>query len=154
MVVPLCRLVIDTPRMCVYLPSHTSHTPISPYPSPHSSHENEKRLIKKCRQLNQEIVANAAKVQTALRLSLQDQHSITLLKKEIDKAWRMVDGAQEKEKRARENVQHLKQEIANLTRLVDQGAGLSIGQENTVNELLKRKEELKLLVEEYADIVK
>lgn len=37
------------------------------------SHENEKRLIKKCRDLNSEIVANAAKIQTALRLSVQDQ---------------------------------------------------------------------------------
>ncbi len=45
------------------------------------SHENEKRLIKKCRELNNEIIANAAKIQTALRLSLQDQNSITLLKK-------------------------------------------------------------------------
>lgn len=31
---------------------------------------------------------------------------------------------------------------SNLSRLVDQGAGLSIGQENTVNELIKIKEEL------------
>lgn len=106
------------------------------------AHENEKRLIKKCRELNAEIVANAAKIQTALRLSLQDQNSITLLKKEIDKAWKMVDGAQEKEKRARETIQRLKGEISNLSRLVDQGAGLSIGQENAVNELLKVKEDL------------
>ena len=34
-------------------------------------------------------MANAAKIQTALRLSLQDQNSITLLKKEIDKAWKV-----------------------------------------------------------------
>ena len=33
------------------------------------SHDNEKRLIKKCRELNGEIVSNAAKVQTALKLS-------------------------------------------------------------------------------------
>jgi len=111
------------------------------------SHENEKRLIKKCRELNGEIVANAAKIQTALRLSLQDQNSITLLKKEIDKAWKMVDGAQEKEKRARETITRLKSEIQNLSRLVDQGAGLSIGQENAVNDLLKIKEELTAEVE-------
>lgn len=106
------------------------------------SHDNEKRLIKKCRELNSEIVANAAKIQTALRLSVQDQNSITLLKKELDKAWKMVDGAQEKEKRARETIQRLKVEIQNLSRLVDQGAGLSIGQENAVNELLKIKDDL------------
>jgi chromosome segregation ATPase len=112
------------------------------------SHENEKKLIKKCRQLNGEIVANAAKIQTALRLSLQDQNSITLLKKEIDKAWSMVDSAQEKEKKARENVQRLKKQIANLTRLVDQGAGLSIGKENTVNDLLRAKVSVCMYVSE------
>ncbi len=106
------------------------------------SHENEKRLIKKCRELNTEIVSNASKIQTALRLSLQDQNSIALLKKEIDKAWRMVDGAQEKERSARETISRLKAEITNLSRLVDQGAGLSIGQENAVNDLLARKEEM------------
>jgi len=111
------------------------------------SHENEKRLIAKCRELNAEIVSNAAKIQTALRLSLQDQNSITLLKKEIDKAWKLVDGAQEKEKRARETIARLKSEIQNLSRLVDQGAGLSIGQENAVNDLLKIKDELSAEVE-------
>lgn len=49
------------------------------------SHESEKRLIKKCRELNQEIVANAAKVQTALKLSQEDQGTIGSLKREIDK---------------------------------------------------------------------
>ncbi len=57
--------------------------------APPLSSSSQKRLIKKCRELNAEIVANAAKIQTALRLSLQDQNSITLLKKEIDKAWKV-----------------------------------------------------------------
>ena len=95
------------------------------------SHESEKRLIKKCRELNQEIVANAAKVQTALKLSQEDQNTIASLKREIEKAWKMVDAAHEKEGRARETIQQLKHEIQNLSRLVEQGAGLSIGQENT-----------------------
>ena len=47
--------------------------------------ESEKRLIKKCRELNGEIVANAAKVQTALKLSEEDQTTIAALKKEIEK---------------------------------------------------------------------
>jgi chromosome segregation ATPase len=106
------------------------------------SHESEKRLIKKCRELNQEIVANAAKVQTALKLSQEDQNTIASLKREIEKAWKMVDAAHEKEGRARETIQQLKHEIQNLSRLVEQGAGLSIGQENTVNELVKVKQDL------------
>eukprot|EP00742_Colponemidia_sp_Colp-10_P001279 GILJ01001378.1.p1 GENE.GILJ01001378.1~~GILJ01001378.1.p1 ORF type:complete len:869 (-),score=252.53 GILJ01001378.1:154-2760(-) len=106
------------------------------------SHESEKRLIKKCRELNSEIVANAAKVQTALKLSQEDQQTISSLKKEIEKAWKMVEASHEKEQRAKETIQQLKAEIGNLSRLVEQGAGLSIGQENTVNELMKIKEEL------------
>jgi hypothetical protein len=58
--------------------------------------DNEKRLVKKCRELNTEIVSNAAKVQTALKLSEEDQQTILALKKEIEKAWKMVDASHEK----------------------------------------------------------
>ncbi|XP_046562780.1 cilia- and flagella-associated protein 58-like [Haliotis rubra] len=106
------------------------------------SHESEKRLMQKCRELNAEIVANSAKVSTALKLSQEDQATIASLKKEIEKAWKMVDAAHEKETRARETIQSLKMEISNLSKLVEQGAGLTMGQEHSVNELLKIKEEL------------
>ncbi|XP_060555610.1 cilia- and flagella-associated protein 58-like [Ruditapes philippinarum] len=106
------------------------------------SHESEKRLMQKCRELNAEIVANSAKVSTALKLSQEDQATIASLKKEIEKAWKMVDAAHEKETRARETIQSLKLEIANLSKLVEQGAGLTMGQEHSVNELLKIKEDL------------
>lgn len=106
------------------------------------SHESEKRLMQKCRELNAEIVANSAKVATALKLSQEDQSTIAALKKEIEKAWKLVDGAQEKETRAKETIQSLKLEIANLSKLVEQGAGLTMGQEHSVNELLKVKEQL------------
>ena len=45
------------------------------------SHESEKRLMQKCRELNAEIVANSAKVSTALKLSQEDQATIASLKK-------------------------------------------------------------------------
>merc|ERR1712166_1320085 len=80
------------------------------------SHESEKRLIKKCRELNAEIVANAAKVQTALKLSQEDQNTIASLKKEI----------------------------SNLSKLVEQGAGLSLGPESTVHELEEQRDQLML----------
>ena len=52
------------------------------------SHESEKRLMGKCRELNAEIVANAAKVSTALKLSQEDQTTISSLKK-VDILYRM-----------------------------------------------------------------
>ncbi len=42
----------------------------------------------------------------------------------------MVDAAHEKETRSRDTIQSLKQEISNLTKLVEQGSGLTQGQEN------------------------
>uniref|UniRef100_H2ZK26 Cilia- and flagella-associated protein 58 central coiled coil domain-containing protein n=1 Tax=Ciona savignyi TaxID=51511 RepID=H2ZK26_CIOSA len=106
------------------------------------SHESEKRLMSKCRELNAEIVTNSSKVSQALKLSQDDQATIQQLKQELEKAWKMVDAATERETRARETIQSLKLEIANLTKLVEQGAGLSMGQEHSVNELLKMKEEV------------
>eukprot|EP00928_Gymnodinium_smaydae_P071063 TRINITY_DN54745_c0_g1_i1.p1 TRINITY_DN54745_c0_g1~~TRINITY_DN54745_c0_g1_i1.p1 ORF type:complete len:860 (+),score=226.98 TRINITY_DN54745_c0_g1_i1:170-2749(+) len=106
------------------------------------SHESEKRLIKKCRELNQEIVSNATKVQTALNLSKEDQSTIANLKKEIERAWKMVESSHEKEQRAKETIQNLKVEIQNLSHLVEQGAGLSVNQENTVNSLMTQRDEL------------
>jgi hypothetical protein len=47
-------------------------------------------------------------------------------------AWKLVDASTEREARARETIQQLKAEIQNLGKLVNEGAGLSIGQENTV----------------------
>ena len=46
------------------------------------SHEQEKRLIKRCRELNAEIVNNAAKVQTALKLS-QEESLYRLSKRDV-----------------------------------------------------------------------
>lgn len=54
-------------------------------------------------------------------MSDQDRNNISLLKKEIDHAWKIVDAAQEKERRARDTIQRLKGEIEKLSRLVDQG---------------------------------
>ena len=48
------------------------------------------------KELNGEIVGNAAKVQTALRLSEEDQNTIVTLKKEVEKAWKLVDASHEK----------------------------------------------------------
>ena len=60
----------------------------------------------------------------------------------MEKAWKVSDSSQEKEQTAKETIQSLKLEIANLTKLVEQGAGLTSGQENNVNELMKSKDEL------------
>merc|ERR1711948_94993 len=68
--------------------------------------------------------------------------TITALKREIERAWKMVETSHEKEQRAKETIQNLKSEISKLGRLVEQGAGLSINQENMVNQLVQEKNDL------------
>lgn len=53
-----------------------------------------------------------------------------------------MDAAHDKESRAKETINQLKLEIANLTKLVEQGAGLGIGQDVSTQDLIKQKEEL------------
>ena len=85
------------------------------YRSVKKSHESEKRLIKKCRELNTEIVNNAVKVQTALNLSQEDQSTIENLKTEIGRAWSMVEVSHDKEAKAKQTMHSLKTEIGNLS---------------------------------------
>ncbi|CAL8270591.1 cilia- and flagella-associated protein 58 [Gadus morhua] len=106
------------------------------------AHESEKRLMSKCRELNAEIVSNSTKVETALKLSQEDEATIRSLKKELENAWKTVDAAHDKEIKAKENIITLKQEISRLTQLAEQGAGLSEGQEHSVNNLKQAVDEL------------
>ena len=64
-------------------------------------------MTRKCRDLNAEVVENATKVQTALRLSEDDQATINGLKQEIEQAWKLVDATKEKEARAAARVDAL-----------------------------------------------
>ncbi len=86
------------------------------YRAVRKSHESEKRLIKKCRDLNAEIVSNATKVQTALNLSQEDSGTIESLKTEIGRAWSMVETSHEKEGKAKQTMHSLKTEIGNLSK--------------------------------------
>jgi|Transcript_7503 septation ring formation regulator EzrA len=76
------------------------------------SHEIEKRLIKRCRDLNSDIQTNASHVQEALRLAQEDSELIKSLKSDVEKAWQMVDAAKEKEERSKQTIHNLKLEVA------------------------------------------
>ena len=66
-----------------------------------TSYESEKRLVKRCKELNETIVGNATRVKAALKLTQEDSSTITVLKREVDRAWRLVEQAKEKEEKAR-----------------------------------------------------
>uniref|UniRef100_A0A7N8YGW1 Cilia and flagella associated protein 58 n=1 Tax=Mastacembelus armatus TaxID=205130 RepID=A0A7N8YGW1_9TELE len=104
------------------------------------SRENEKRLMSKCRELNAEIVSTSTKVTAALKLCQEDETTIASLKRELDKSWKMVDAAHDKEKRDKETIMNLTEDVANLTKMAENQTSLPVDQEQS--ELLKINEEL------------
>ena len=62
------------------------------------------------------------------------------MRREIEKAWKMVDMTQEREERARETIETLNTEIQNLTKVIEEK---TLGAEDTnINELRKLRDEL------------
>merc|ERR1719361_2607928 len=120
-----------------------------------TSYESEKRLVKRCKELNETIVGNATRVKAALRLTQEDSSTISLLKKEVDRAWKLVDTAKEKEERARRIIQDLRGEIAHLTKIVEGGTSLSVSADNNVQKMIDEKDflkkELAQKAEQFAD---
>merc|ERR1719183_3513729 len=75
------------------------------------SHDNEKRLTKKIRDLNAEISANAANVQTAMKLAQEDQQHILTLRRDIDAQQKQVEQSTQKEQANKDTITTLKGEI-------------------------------------------
>lgn len=100
-------------------------------------------MVKRCKELNETIVGNATKVKAAMRLTTEDSQTITLLKREVDRAWHLVELAKDKEDKARRIIQDLRAEITHLHKIVEEGTGLSFSQDNNVQKLLTEKEQFK-----------
>merc|ERR1719359_1247533 len=79
------------------------------------SHDNEKRLTKKIRDLNAEISANAANVQTAMKLAQEDQQHILTLRRDIEAAQKQVEQSTQKEKVNKDTIGGLKGDIKDLS---------------------------------------
>lgn len=106
------------------------------------SHENEKLLVQRVRELAQNLSINNQKIKTALRLSKEDQSTISSLKAEIDKAWKIVDLAREKEGVQTEQIDKLRAEVQSLRGMIDTAtAGTNVGvpEEQNIEDLLRAK---------------
>ncbi|TNJ27220.1 Coiled-coil protein [Giardia muris] len=113
------------------------------------SHENEKMLVQRVRELAQQLSVNNQKIRTALRLSKEDQSTISALKAEIDKAWKIVDLAREKEGLQTEQIDKLRAEVQSLRGMIDTtaaGGNIGVPEEQNLEDLVRAKA---LLQQEY-----
>ncbi|NWV74523.1 CFA58 protein, partial [Dasyornis broadbenti] len=102
------------------------------------SRENEKHLMEKCRKLRAELVEKSSKVAVLTKLTKDDGETISSLKSELEKAWKMVDRAHEREEKTKETINSLQKEISRLNNLMKERTG----QEYNVEDLLKLQEEV------------
>ena len=111
------------------------------------SHDGERKLVKKLRETNQEIVQNAARVQQALKLSEEDAATIEELKKQIERAWNMVEQANGREEQATTTIERLQAEIGQLSSIVQKHANL-LGGDMTIEELISTRDMLAIQLRE------
>ncbi|KAK7195239.1 hypothetical protein NESM_000449300 [Novymonas esmeraldas] len=106
-----------------------------------SSHDGEQRLLRQARELRDELDTHQQQITTAMQLSQEDEEAISNLRGEIETAWAKADAAHEQEQRSRELVHTLRQQVAELDALVEKSAGLSLGQEAYLRDLLTVKKD-------------
>ncbi|CAG9567257.1 conserved hypothetical protein [Leishmania major strain Friedlin] len=114
-----------------------------------SSHDGEQRLLRQARELRDELDTHHQQITTAMQLSQEDEEAIRTLRGEIEAAWAKADTAHEQEQRSRELLHTLRQQVTELDAMVEKTAGLSMGQEAYLRDLLTvkkdREEEAMLL---------
>ncbi|XP_061558676.1 cilia- and flagella-associated protein 58 [Phycodurus eques] len=104
------------------------------------SYNNEKRLMSKCKELSAEMASASTKYEAARKMSQDDEGTLASLKTELEKAWKMVDAAYNKEQANMETIKNLQDEVANLTQLAEQQSMASANQDQS--DLLKMIEDL------------
>ena len=105
-------------------------------------HDGEKRLLKKCLDLQSEIHTCQSKIKTAEDLSAGDHSTIETLRKEITKAKSRLEQSKEKEITAKENIKRLRMELKDLEKQVEKGVSGLIGHDSALQELAKVREDL------------
>ena len=84
-----------------------------------TSYENEKRLVKRCKGFNEQSGSNIKREKAAIGVTHEDENTISILRAEKERAWKIVETAKKKEDKARKIIADLKNEIVRLSRISD-----------------------------------
>jgi len=106
------------------------------------SQVNEKKLIDKCRELSSDITGNVMKIQTALKMTQEDSKTISYLKGELEKIYKILELSKEREEKTKGKIENLHSEIHHLNELIEKTNSFAQGPSVTVHDLLLVKEEL------------
>ncbi|EGR30803.1 hypothetical protein IMG5_123170 [Ichthyophthirius multifiliis] len=106
------------------------------------SQENEKRLLAKCREYTQDIGNHTSNLQGALKMTQEDNTTITHLKQELEKTYKILELSKDREEKSKQKVENLYSEIQHLNQLIEKGSANATGQTANVHDMLIAQEEL------------
>ncbi|KAJ3108023.1 hypothetical protein HK100_003491 [Physocladia obscura] len=97
-----------------------------------TARRNNQGLVKKLRDMKSEIISNATKVEAAMKIFQSDRVLIASLRKEVKKAWGVVEMTKERELKAKETVFNLKHELDTIKSTDYKPAGFSTDAANYI----------------------
>ena len=71
----------------------------------------------------------------------------------MEKAWKLVEQAKTNEEKARKIISDLKNEISHLSKIVDKGSGLNVGEDNSVTKMMEEKANLERQVAHQSETI-
>lgn len=90
-------------------------------------------MLGRCRDLSKDIIAGAAKLQSALKFSNDDSHTISYLKAEVAKTYKYLELSREHEELSKQKIERLKAEMKKLHMLMEQNDSITEGQVASVH---------------------
>jgi len=103
---------------------------------------NEKRLIRKNKALNHELVNGAAQIQKAVQMAKENEVTVTSLQHDLQKAWNMAEESHQKEAKLLEKTLEYQQQISSLTTTVQEGTKETNNQTKQMKDLLQERDKL------------
>jgi chromosome segregation ATPase len=104
----------------------------------------EKQLVEKCQELNDELSSNAGKVKDIINRSRRDQSTIHLLKQDAEKAWSLVNANRTKEHSISQTVDKLQDEVSRLCSQLEQERTRVMQQDENCKKIALERDKLKV----------
>ena len=112
------------------------------------SHEREKEHLKRCRRLNDSLVQEAVGVDSAIKITQEDENKIKSYQAEVEHAQKHIRLLKEKEEKNEATIKELNAAMNLLADKLKSSNNLATGKSNEINELTSKKEDLENKIRE------
>eukprot|EP00924_Labyrinthula_sp_SR-Ha-C_P000841 augustus_masked-scaffold_7-processed-gene-5.6-mRNA-1 protein AED:0.80 eAED:0.81 QI:0/-1/0/1/-1/1/1/0/815 len=117
------------------------------------SKEREELLTSKAKELSEIISNNAVRLQSAIKLSQEDQNTIETLKNEVKKAWELLNFSNIKEKAFQEKSENMEAENDRMTSLLEHELELKADLKRTLESLDRETQDLRATISRKDDLL-